>query len=108
MRTGRKSGSPCSRILKGGLWRSSRRSPPIHPRMAAFFIEGADAMRQIALAMSLAGLFSVPGHAADIGFTYLVPPKGDARPAAPFSNGVMVGETLYVAGNIGIDAATGQ
>ena len=65
-------------------------------------------MRQIALAMSLAGLFSVPGHAADIGFTYLVPPKGDARPAAPFSNGVMVGETLYVAGNIGIDAATGQ
>jgi 2-iminobutanoate/2-iminopropanoate deaminase len=65
-------------------------------------------MRQIALALSLAGLFSVSSHAADIGFTYLVPPKGDARPAAPYSNGVMVGETLYVAGNIGIDVATGQ
>jgi 2-iminobutanoate/2-iminopropanoate deaminase len=65
-------------------------------------------MRQIALAVSLAGLLTASSHAADVGFTYLVPPKADARPAAPYSNGVMVGETLYVAGNIGIDAATGQ
>jgi 2-iminobutanoate/2-iminopropanoate deaminase len=64
-------------------------------------------MRKIALAVSLAGLVGVSSQAADTGFTYLVPPKADARPAAPFSNGVMVGETLYVAGNIGIDAATG-
>jgi 2-iminobutanoate/2-iminopropanoate deaminase len=65
-------------------------------------------MRQIAIAVPLAALFSVSSHAADVGFTYLVPPKADARPAAPYSNGVMVGETLYVAGNIGIEAATGQ
>jgi 2-iminobutanoate/2-iminopropanoate deaminase len=32
-------------------------------------------------------------------------PSGDA-PAAPFSEGVMVGDTFYVAGHIGMDPAT--
>jgi 2-iminobutanoate/2-iminopropanoate deaminase len=65
-------------------------------------------MLKAALAVSLVSFCAVSSHAADSGFTYLVPPKTDARPAAPFSNGVMVGDTLYVAGNIGIDPATGQ
>lgn len=34
-------------------------------------------------------------------------PPGNS-PAPPFSNGVMVGSTFYVAGHIGIDPATGQ
>lgn len=29
----------------------------------------------------------------------MVPPKVGANPSAPFSNGVMVGETFYVAGS---------
>jgi len=79
-------------------------------------------MRKIALAMSLAGFFVVPGHAADVPShaavvpgqpadavrSYVEPPKAGANPAPPFSNGVMVGETFYVAGHIGIDSATGQ
>jgi 2-iminobutanoate/2-iminopropanoate deaminase len=76
--------------------------------MAAFATRGIQIMRKAAAAISIGGLAAMSSHAADIGFTYLVPSKADARPAAPYSNGVMVGETLYVAGNIGIDAATGQ
>jgi 2-iminobutanoate/2-iminopropanoate deaminase len=72
-------------------------------------------MRMIALAMSLAGFFVVPSHAAvvpsqpaDAARSYVEPPKVGANPSPPFSNGVMVGETFYVAGHIGIDSATGQ
>ena len=65
-------------------------------------------MRKIALAMSLAGIFVVPSQAADTGRSYVEPPKVGANPALPFSNGVMAGETFYVAGHIGIDSATGQ
>ena len=65
-------------------------------------------MRKIALAMSLAGFFVVPSQAADTGRSYVEPPKVGANPVAPFSNGVMVGGTFYVAGHIGIDSATGQ
>ena len=79
-------------------------------------------MRKIALAMSLAGFFVVPSHAADVPShaavvpsqpadavrSYVEPPKVGANPSPPFSNGVMVGETFYVAGHIGIDSATGQ
>jgi 2-iminobutanoate/2-iminopropanoate deaminase len=65
-------------------------------------------MRKVALAISVAGFFAVSSLAADTGRNYVEPPKVDARPAAPFSNGVMAGDTFYVAGHIGIDAATGQ
>ena len=66
-------------------------------------------MRKVALAISLAGFAVVSSHAADTGPRYVEPPKIGANPAAPpFSNGVMVGETFYVAGHIGIDSATGQ
>ena len=66
-------------------------------------------MRKVALAISLAGFFVVSSQAADTGRRYVEPPKVGTSPAAPFSNGVMVGETtFYVAGHIGIDSATGQ
>jgi 2-iminobutanoate/2-iminopropanoate deaminase len=65
-------------------------------------------MQKAALLVSLAGFFAMSSHAADTERSYVVPPKTDARPAAPFSNGVMTGDTFYVAGHIGIDAATGQ
>jgi 2-iminobutanoate/2-iminopropanoate deaminase len=65
-------------------------------------------MRKAALAVSLAGFLVAPSHAADTARSYVEPPKVGPSPAAPFSNGVMVGETFYVAGHIGIDSATGQ
>jgi 2-iminobutanoate/2-iminopropanoate deaminase len=65
-------------------------------------------MRKAALAISLAGFFVASSYAADTARSYVEPPKVGASPAAPFSNGVMVGETFYVAGHIGIDSATGQ
>ena len=61
-----------------------------------------------ALVISLVGLsVSAAALAADAGRHYVPapPPKGDA-PAAPFSEGVMVGGTFYVAGHVGIDPAT--
>jgi 2-iminobutanoate/2-iminopropanoate deaminase len=65
-------------------------------------------MRKAALAISLAGFFVVSSQAAEPGRSYVEAPKVGANPALPFSNGVMVGETFYVAGHIGIDSATGQ
>ena len=65
-------------------------------------------MRTIPLAVCLTALVAVSGHAADAERSYVAPPKVGASAAPPFSNGVMVGETFYVAGHIGIDAATGQ
>src|ERR1700722_6279429 len=65
-------------------------------------------MLKQALLIAAAGFFAVSSQAADTGLKYLVPPKVDARTAPPFSNGVLSGDTLYVAGHIGIDAATGQ
>ena len=65
-------------------------------------------MRKAALAISLAGFFVASSHAADTARSYVEPPKVGASPAAPFSNGVMVGETLRAEADIGIDSATGQ
>jgi 2-iminobutanoate/2-iminopropanoate deaminase len=70
--------------------------------------EGVQTMLKVALAISLAGLFAVSSHAADTGPTHVEPPKVGAGPAAPFSEGIMAGDTFYVAGHIGIDPATGQ
>jgi 2-iminobutanoate/2-iminopropanoate deaminase len=45
--------------------------------------------------------------AADSGRHYVpAPPPAGNAPAAPFSEGVMVGGTFYVAGHVGIDPAT--
>jgi 2-iminobutanoate/2-iminopropanoate deaminase len=50
---------------------------------------------------------SASGLAADAGRRYVPAPAptGNA-PAAPFSEGIMVGGTFYVAGHIGVDPAT--
>jgi 2-iminobutanoate/2-iminopropanoate deaminase len=58
----------------------------------------------------LAAVFTCGAQAADTARTYVAPPapKSGSAPAAPFSNGVMVGDTFYVAGHIGMDPATNQ
>jgi 2-iminobutanoate/2-iminopropanoate deaminase len=60
------------------------------------------------LAMVVIGLFAAAAHAADAGRTFLAPPGADPKVAPPFSNGVMVGATLYVAGHLGLDPSTGK
>lgn len=37
---------------------------------------------------------------------YIVKPRSDDRKGLPFSEGVLVGNTLYIAGHIGLDAKT--
>jgi len=37
---------------------------------------------------------------------YIVNPRSDDRKALPFSEGVLVGNTLYIAGHIGLDPKT--
>ncbi len=61
--------------------------------------------RKLILAVSLlAGLVLVQGQQS--GRRYInVPGRKDTN---PFSNGVLVGNTLYLAGTIGIDPATGK
>ena len=39
---------------------------------------------------------------------YIVKPRPADTEALPFSDGVLVGNTLYIAGHIGLDAKTGQ
>ncbi len=65
-------------------------------------------MLKSAFVISLVGLLAVFGHAAAAERSYVAPPTTEGRPAAPYSEGVMAGETFYVAGHIGIDPATGQ
>jgi 2-iminobutanoate/2-iminopropanoate deaminase len=56
--------------------------------------------------LSLVGLsVSATGLAADSARQYVAAPPGNA-PAAPFSQGVLVGGTFYVAGHVGLDPAT--
>jgi len=38
---------------------------------------------------------------------YIVKPRASDRKALPFSEGVLVGNTLYIAGHIGLDEKTG-
>ena len=65
-------------------------------------------MLKQALAIALLGVFALSSHAADAERSYVAAPKAADRPAPPFSEAVMVGETLYVAGHIGIDSATSR
>ena len=39
---------------------------------------------------------------------YIVKPRPDAFKQVPFSDGVRVGDTLYLAGHLGLDLKTGQ
>lgn len=49
--------------------------------------------------------FSVAASAGDRKF--IVHPRADDRKGLPFSEGVLVGNTLYIAGHIGLDPKTG-
>jgi 2-iminobutanoate/2-iminopropanoate deaminase len=61
-------------------------------------------LREIAVAMLL--LFSCVGAgAADR--KYIVKPRASDLKALPFSDAVLVGNTLYIAGTLGLDAKTG-
>jgi 2-iminobutanoate/2-iminopropanoate deaminase len=61
-----------------------------------------------ALSILAITLFAGAVHAADSGRTFITPPGADPKVAAPFSNGVLVGGTLYVGGHLGVDPATGK
>jgi 2-iminobutanoate/2-iminopropanoate deaminase len=58
----------------------------------------------VAMAMLIL-TFCVPAGAADRKF--LVKPRASDSKALPFSDGVLVGNTLYIAGHIGLDPKTG-
>jgi 2-iminobutanoate/2-iminopropanoate deaminase len=61
-------------------------------------------LREIAVGMLL--LFScVAAGAADR--KYIVKPRASDLKALPFSDAVLVGNTLYIAGHLGLDAKTG-
>src|SRR5208282_5672359 len=61
-----------------------------------------------ALVISVLGIFVVAARAADTGPSFFAPPGADPKTSPPFSNAVMVGGTLYVAGHLGLDPATGK
>jgi 2-iminobutanoate/2-iminopropanoate deaminase len=61
-----------------------------------------------ALFTAVVCVFAFTAHAAGPKRTYLTPEGCKPDSCPPFSNGVMVGETYYVAGHLGIDPATGQ
>jgi 2-iminobutanoate/2-iminopropanoate deaminase len=60
------------------------------------------------LTLIVVGLWAVQAQAAAGDRTYVVPDAPDPSSAPPFSNGVTVGGTFYVAGHIGVDPATGH
>lgn len=66
---------------------------------------------RFAVIAAVAALASAAGPASaaqtDRHYVQATPPAGNA-PAPPFTNGVMVGSTFYLAGHIGIDPATGN
>src|ERR1700730_19004224 len=61
---------------------------------------------RVMVAMAMMVLtFCVAAGAADR--TFLVKPRASDIKALPFSDGVLVGNTLYIAGHIGLDPKTG-
>lgn len=61
-------------------------------------------LQNILLGVVLA--FCVAAHAADRKF--IVKPRPAGLESVPFSDGVLIGNTLYMAGTIGLDPKTGQ
>lgn len=53
-------------------------------------------------------LATLPALAADAGHKYVVIERPGITTPLPFSEGVVVGNTLYIAGHLGLDPATGQ
>lgn len=64
-------------------------------------------MLKPALTLCLLALCAA-AQAAESDRHFVVPDGYTANKSPPFSNGIMVGNTFYVAGHIGIDPATGQ
>lgn len=62
-------------------------------------------LRRIATGILLL-VFSVAASAADR--KYIVKPRPAGANALPFSDAVLVGNTLYIAGHLGLDPKTGQ
>ena len=63
-------------------------------------------MKPRTLVLAVLFLCSIAASAADR--KYIVNPRPADTKALPFSDGVLVGNTLYIAGHIGIDPKTGQ
>jgi 2-iminobutanoate/2-iminopropanoate deaminase len=63
-------------------------------------------MRNLALLAALVA--ALPALANDAGRTYIVDDRPASTMSLPFSDGVMVGDTLYVGGHLGLDPATAQ
>ncbi|MBZ5599300.1 MAG: RidA family protein [Acidobacteriia bacterium] len=65
-------------------------------------------MKLRALSFAVFLLLSITAVAADSDRKHIVLPRAPQASALPFSEGVLVGNTLYVAGHIGIDPKTGK
>jgi 2-iminobutanoate/2-iminopropanoate deaminase len=53
-------------------------------------------------------LLAAAAHAADSERTFITPPGADPKAAPPYSSGVLVKDTYYVSGSLGVDPATGK
>ena len=60
------------------------------------------------LRLVVVSLFLIGALASASDRKYIVNPRPADAKALPFSDGVLVGHTLYIAGHIGIDPKTGQ
>ena len=66
------------------------------------------ALLKSALAISALGLVAASACAADAGRSYYPSVGPDPKSPPPYSSGIMVGGTYYVAGTLGVDPATGK
>jgi 2-iminobutanoate/2-iminopropanoate deaminase len=65
-------------------------------------------MKLSALSFALLLLLSITAVAADSDRRHIVLRKSPPANALPFSEGVLVGNTLYLGGHIGLDPKTGK
>ena len=61
-----------------------------------------------ALSIFAVTLFAGVVHAAGSDRTFIAPPGADPKVAAPYSSGVLVKDTYYVSGSLGLDPASGK
>lgn len=66
--------------------------------------EGRLKLRRVAVAGFVFLLVCVAANARDR--KYIVKPRSGDRKTLPFSEGVLLGDTLYIAGRVGLDAKT--
>jgi len=62
-------------------------------------------LQRMVVTVALLTMFSIVAGAADR--KYIVNPRSADLKGLPFSDGVLVGSTLYIAGHIGLDPKTG-